>query len=229
MQFWQPYCFFCQKSANCSLSIRKSLKNKIVFSNSPARESSTEWRKGFAQSARMLKSIWFFSKKVSHNDIMDTSKAVFTTLPKKNSPEGRKFLAHFWKKITHTHSFFSKIFSFQDFLWKRTFQFWQTCWKSFDKKLKQFAQRTKNMKNIHFIFKKKHLWNDPRDMYNTVSTTGKFLLIVQKWQKAFFPTNFSLNKSIETWNAVLSHLHKKSCRKAEVFSGQVPKKYRKHK
>ena len=43
-------------------------------------------------------------------------------------------------------------------------------------------------------------------------------------KKFLFPKNFHQNKPMETWNAVLSNLLRKSCRRAEIFSGQSPKK-----
>ena len=117
-------------------------------------------------------------------------------------------------KKNRTHTYFSKKNIFLPiFLWQRTSRLGQSCWKSFDRKLKNFTQWTIMLENLHF-FEKTTLGCSS----GHVLTTGKFLVVVQKWRtKLFFLKRSHQNMSIETWNAVFSNLPKKTCRKAEFF------------
>ena len=153
-------------------------------------------------------------------------KTVLTTLPKKNSPEGRKFLAHFWKKITHT-DFSTEYFPSKISCGNVHFSFGNPAGSLLTKNWKNSLKERKLWKKYIFFLKKnftemilgtcRRLFLQP-ESFCSMSKNDKMFL---------FPTNSPLKISIETWNAVFSHLHKKSCRKAEFFSGLVPKKYTK--
>ena len=198
-----------------------------MFSNNPARKSSTECRKGFAQCARMLKSIWLFLKKNSHIDIMDTSKAVFTTLPKNFRRRVKVFGSFLNKNSTYT------IFSTKYFLSKFScgnvhFSFGKPAG-SLLAKTEKIRSKNENYEKYTFFQKKTSLkWSSGHEQY-CFFLSESFCSLSKNDNLIFFPRNSPLNVSIETWNAVFSHLHKKSCRKAKIFSGQVPKKYRKRK
>ena len=151
MQFWQPYCFFFrQKSRNCSLSFRKWLKNKMVFSNNPAQKTSSECRKGNAQCARMLKSI-FFVKKIPIL-ILWTHQKQFSQRCRNIFARGSKFLAHFWIRTAHTQFFQQNIF-FPSFLVETYNSVLAILLEVFWPKTEKIAQKVKFLKNIHFFRK----------------------------------------------------------------------------
>ena len=152
-----PAPFFWQKGENFSLNVRKWLKISMVFSVNPAGKSSTECRKACAQCARNKKFTYFFLKKNfsiwSHGHV----KSSFHSSAKNFSSEGWNFFAHFWKENKNTNNFFKNLIFFQDFLWIRRFQFWQSCSKYFDQKLKKFVHKTKLIKKYTFPLKKPSL------------------------------------------------------------------------
>ena len=120
----------------------------------------------------------FFSNKTSQDDPMHTSKAVFTTLPKSFRQKAES-LPLTCENGKNTYNFFRKLIFFQGFRWTCGRLFWQSCWTSFNKKLKKFAQKTKIIKKIHFFPKKLHKII-PRDTLNTVFETEHILLVIQK-------------------------------------------------
>ena len=124
-----PASIFSTKRRKCSTQCQEMIKTLDPSSDIPNGKSSTECRKGLDQCAN----------KTSQNHLMPTSKAVFTTLP----TSLRQNLKDFWSflKNTRTPTIFSKnLIFFQDFLWTRRFQFWQSCSMYFDQKLKKFAE-----------------------------------------------------------------------------------------
>ena len=154
---------------------------------------------------------------------MDTSKAVFTTLPKNFRQRVKVFDSFLNKNSTHT------IFSTKYFLSKFScgnvhFSFGKPAG-SLLAKTEKIRSKNENYEKYTFFSKKNVIEMILGTWRILFFLIGKFLLIVQKWQIVFLPANCLLNVSIETRNAVFSHLHKKSCRKAKIFSGQVPKKY----
>ena len=146
--FDSPTAIFRQKSRNCSLSIRKWLKNKIVFSNNLARKSSTECRKGFAQCARMRKNIWPFSKKFLIM-IIWTHQKQFSQRCRKTFATGPKFLTHFWKRIAHTQ-FFQQIIFLPSFLVETYFSVLAILLEVFWQKTEKVCTLNENHKKIHF-------------------------------------------------------------------------------
>ena len=58
---------------------------------------------------------------------------------KKFSSKFERFLV-ISEKYKNTYNFFKNVIFFQDFLWTRKFQFWQSCSMYFDRKVKKFAE-----------------------------------------------------------------------------------------
>ena len=173
----------------------------------------------------MLKSIWSFSKKILLM-IIGTHQKQFSQRCRKIFARGSKFLAHFWKRIAHTQFFQQSIF-LSSFLVETYISVLATLPEVFWQNKKKIRPKSKIYEKYTFFSKKNVIEMILGTWRILFFLIGKFLLIVQKWQIVFLPANCPLNVSIETRNAVFSHLHKKSCRKAKIFSGQVPKKYRK--
>ena len=115
------------------------IKNLDRISDMPNGKSSTECRKGLAQCAN----------KTTQNHPMPTSKAVFTTLPKRFRQKAES-LPLPCGNGKNTYNFFKKLIFFQGFRWTCGILFWQSCWTSFNKKLKKIAQKTKIIEKIHF-------------------------------------------------------------------------------
>ena len=157
MQFWE----ICQKKLDkrsktfrpMSKNFRKNyqfFQNRVspqnvrtrveCISDNFAGKYSTECWKGFAQCDRMIKSIWpYFSKKplkmilwMRWKQFSQNCQNVFVRSP--------KFFRYFLKTIRTATIFSTKLIFFQGFLWSCRIQFWQSCRRSFDKKLKKFAQ-----------------------------------------------------------------------------------------
>ena len=106
----------------------------------------------FAKCARVLKSIWSFFEKNFSKWYYGLIKSSFHSPAENFSPEGQKFLAHFWKRIEHIR-IFQKNFILPSF-------FVETYISALAILLEVFWQRTgedcpmnRNVKKIHFFEK----------------------------------------------------------------------------
>ena len=109
---------------------------------------------------------------------MDTSKAVFATLPK-SFRQRAESLSLTCENGKNTNNLFEKrVFYFQGFRWTCGILFWQSCWNSFKKNWKSSLKKRKSLKIIHFFIEKLHI-NFTRDTLKTVFTSEHFLLVVQ--------------------------------------------------
>ena len=108
--------------------------------------------KVFAQCARMPKSIWLFSKKISHNDNMDTSKEQFSQRCRKSFASGPKVFGSFLKKNS-THTIFSTNYFSSKFSCGNVYFNFGNPAGSLLKNLKKIAQKTKIIKKTRFFRK----------------------------------------------------------------------------
>ena len=128
------------------------------------------------------KNYLIFSQKKLFNMIPWTRRKQFLQPCRKVFARGPKVFRSLVKTVRTPTIFSKKVIFFQGFWWTCGFLFWQSCWNSFNKKLKKFAQKTKVIEKV-YIFTKKYLHkNFPRDTLNTVFTTEQFLLVVQNGQ-----------------------------------------------
>ena len=86
------------------------------------------------------KNFLFFFQTKRLKIILCTHRKQYSQPCQKVSVKSLKVFRSFLKKIKTPTIFPRKLIFFQDFLWTRRFQYWQSCSKYFDKKLKQFAQ-----------------------------------------------------------------------------------------
>ena len=122
--FWQPCWKIFERLPKSICSVCENYKIYLIFS-----QKNSVWSRGHVESS-------------FHN-------------PAENfSPEGRKSLAHLWKRLEHLKFFRKKVIFFQGFRWICGILFWQSCWISFNEKLRKFAKKTKIL-NKYTVFPQK--------------------------------------------------------------------------
>ena len=131
----------------------------------------------------------FFSKKLSQNYPIDTSKAVFTNLPK-SFCQKTLFFSLISESDKNTYNFFKKkYFSSKDFCGHVGVSFDNPVGNLLTK-TKNFRSINENEKNIHFFQKTCLLFSCGHVEY-CVSQRKKKLLVVQKRQREVFFSNTS--------------------------------------
>ena len=110
MQFFRTFPKKNFRKAQCQELIR----NLDGFSDISAGKTSTECRKSLIQCAKRINISDFFSNKTSQKDPMHTSKAVFTTLPKKFCQKVESF-SLISQKDKNIYNFFKKLNFLQGF------------------------------------------------------------------------------------------------------------------
>ena len=98
----------------------------------------------------------FFSNKAFQYEYMIpwTRRKQFSQPCRKAFARGLKVFHSLVKTVTTPTIFSKKGNFFQGFRWTCGILFWQSCWTSFNKKLKKFAQKTKIIKKIHIFSQK---------------------------------------------------------------------------
>ena len=160
--------------------------------------------------------------------ILRTLQKHFSQRCRKIFARGPKVFGSFLKKNS-THTIFStKYFPFK-FSCGTVHFFFGNPAGGLLTKLKKIRSKNENYEK-YTIFSKKNFTEMILGTCRRLFLQPESFCSMSKNDKMFLlPTNSPLKISIETWNAVFSHLHKKFCWKAKIFSCQVPKKYRKPK
>ena len=194
-----PASFFLTKGRNFFTQCPEMIKNFDGFFLSTLLENLRLNAEKHLLSVRELKNLsTFSSKKTFQYDPMDTSKAVFTTLPKSFRQMVENFSLISEKKTKAPTIFSKNLIFFLDFLWTRRFQFWQPCSKYFDQKLKKFAQKTKLIKKFTFPLKKTFVKMFLGTRRIQFLQQKKLCSLSINDREKFFSKNSPQNESIET-------------------------------
>ena len=119
--------------------------------------------------------------------------------------------------------FFRKLIFFQGFRWTCGILFWQSCWNSFNKKLRKFAQKTKIIKKYDFSKKNSIKLFLGHVEYSFHSRT-LFARHPKRTGKSFFLHKFSSNFIYLEVKCTFLDRPEKRLPEGPVFSCQSPQK-----
>ena len=162
-----------------------------MFSNNPARISSTECPKGFAQCARMLKSIWLFQNFL--RIILWTHQKQFSQPCRKTFARGPKVFGSFLKKNSPYTIFSTKYFPFKFSCGNVHFSFGNPAG-SLLTELKKIRSKNENYEK-YTVFSKKTSLKRSSGHVEYCFYNRKIFAHCPKMTKCFFPIKSSSNFS----------------------------------